>query len=175
MPPNTTGLISESDVKRLKQLRTALDTIFTSNLAQNLFVQASSQRGPKNGVFGPNNVLDDDHLWTYWAPSEKETRNQWIEFRAKDGEGKIVFNVVRIQEAIGLGQRVKKHEVYADGVKVAKGSTIGYKRLHRLRKGVVNATCVRIKIVRARGGMPLISSLGLHFDPFWKPKGGREA
>ncbi|KAH6804668.1 alpha-L-fucosidase 1 [Perilla frutescens var. frutescens] len=167
VPPNTTGLISESDVRRLKQFRGAIDIIFSSNLAEQCRVEASSQRGGTGGGFGPTNVLDDDHLWTYWAPSEKEKEDYWIEFKTKGGN--IGFNVIRIQEAIGLGQRVKKHEIYVDGTRVAKGSTIGYKRLHRLEMGVVHGSSVRIKIVKAKG-IPLISSVGLHFDPFWNPK-----
>lgn len=166
VPPNTTGLISEADVQRLKQFRGAINTIFSSNLAKDCRVETSSQRGGENGGFGPENALDDDHLWTYWAPSEKEKEDYWIEFEAKSG--KIAFNVIRIQEAIGLGQRVKKHEIYVDGARVVNGSTIGYKRLHRLEMGVVHASSVRIKIVRAKG-IPLISSIGLHFDPFWNP------
>ncbi|KAK4489495.1 hypothetical protein RD792_005304 [Penstemon davidsonii] len=101
------------------------------------------------------------------APNEEEKENYWIEFKTKSG--KIKFNVVRIQEAIGLGQRVKEHEVYVDGIKVVKETTIGYKRLHRLKLGIVDAYSVRIKIVKAKG-TPLISSVGLHFDPFWNPK-----
>lgn len=167
VPPNTTGLISESDVQRLQQLRGAIDSIFSSNLAQKCWIKTSSQRGGENGGFGPENVLDDDHLWTYWAPSEDEVEDSWIEFKAKSG--KIMFNVIRIQEAIGLGQRVKKHEIYVDGTRLARGSTIGYKRLHRLKMGVVHALSVRIKIVKSKE-TPLISSLGLHLDPFWNPK-----
>ncbi|CAA0809511.1 Alpha-L-fucosidase 1 [Striga hermonthica] len=164
VPPNTTGLISESDVQRLKQFRGAIDTIFSSNVAENCLLEASSQRGSRGGGFGPENVLDDDHLWTYWAPREEDKENCWIEMRSKSG--KVKFNVIRIQEAIGLGQRIMKHEIYVDGIRVAKGSTVGYKRLHRLEMGVVNGSSVRIKIVKSKG-VPLISSLGLHFDPFW--------
>lgn len=167
VPPNKTGLISESDVQRLQQFRKAIDTIFSTNLAEECSIQASSQRGGETGGFGPENVLDVDHLWTYWAPSDAE-KHYWIEFRAKSTE-KITFNVIRIQEAIGLGQRIETHEVYVDGIRVVKGSTVGYKRLHRLKMGVVQASSVRIKIVKAKR-IPLISSLGLHFDPFWNPK-----
>ncbi|KAG8381443.1 hypothetical protein BUALT_Bualt06G0122500 [Buddleja alternifolia] len=168
VPPNSTGLISESDVQRLSEFRKAINAVFSSNLAGKCSIEASSQRGGENGGFGPKNVLDDNHLWTYWAPSEDQKENYWIELRVRSG--KIKFNVIRIQEAIGLGQRVEKHEIYVDGTKVADGTTIGYKRLHRLEMGVVDAFSVRIKIVKAKG-TPLISSIGLHYDPFWKPKG----
>ncbi|KAF8379356.1 hypothetical protein HHK36_028790 [Tetracentron sinense] len=167
VPPNSTGLISDTDILRLGEFRKAIDTIFSTNLAEGSIIKASSRRGGKTGGFGPENVLDDDHLWTYWAPKDETKEDQWIEIRGKE-EG-LRFNVVRIQEAIGLGQRIKQHEIYADGNLVANGTTIGYKRLYRL-EGVVHARHVRIRIKESRG-LPLISSLGLHFDPFWHPKG----
>lgn len=168
VPPNPTGLISESDILRLREFRKAIDTVFSSNLAENCSATASSQRGGKDGGFGPENVVDGDHLWTYWAPSDDDDdkEHHWIEFRASDGP--LRFNVVRIQEAIGLGQRIRQHEVYADGKRIASGTTVGHKRLHRLEKGAVHALSVKIKITGSRA-TPLLSSVGLHFDPFWHP------
>lgn len=169
VPPDTQGLISDSDVQRVKEFTSAIDTIFSTNLANECSIKASSQRGGKNGGFGPENVLDDDHLWTYWAPTDYKD-DHWIEFKTKSAKP-LRFNVVRIQEAIGLGQRIKIHEIYVDGKKIANGTTIGYKKLHRLEKGMVNnAYSVMIKIIGSRG-IPLISSVGLHFDPFWNPMG----
>lgn len=166
VPPNTTGLISDSDVQRVKEFKGAIDTIFSTNLAEKCSLKVSSQRGGKNGGFGAENVLDSDHVWTYWAPSD-EYKEHWIELRGRDDEG-VRFNVIRIQEAIGLGQRIGRHEIYVDGNLVANGSTVGYKKLHRLEKGVVEGYRVKIRITRSRG-IPLISSVGLHFDPFWHP------
>lgn len=166
VPPNTTGLISDNDAHRLKEFRSAINTIFHHNLAEACCVKVSSQRGGKEGGFGPENMLDSDHLWSYWAPREDDggEKDHWIEIWGKDG--KLRFNVIRIQEAIGLGQRIKKHEIYVDGKLIIQGTTVGYKRLHRLDGGVVHAHVVRIRITKARG-VPLISSIGLHFDPFW--------
>ncbi|KAF3433086.1 hypothetical protein FNV43_RR24188 [Rhamnella rubrinervis] len=168
VPPNSTGLISEVDVHRLKEFRSAINTIFSNNLAQKCSIKASSQKGGKEAGFGPENVLDSDHLWTYWTPREDDEGYHWIEFRSID-KG-LRFNVIRIQEAIGLGQRIKRHVIYVDGKRIAEGTTVGYKRLHRLEKGVVDAQIVRIIIKESRG-VPLISSIGLHFDPFWHPNG----
>ncbi|GAB4826012.1 hypothetical protein Ancab_008880 [Ancistrocladus abbreviatus] len=168
VPPNSTGLISEIDAKRLKEFKTAIDTIFSSNLAENCSAKASSQRGGGKSVdFAPENVLDSDHLWSYWAPDEDDRKNQWIEITRRTGRG-LRFNVVKIQEAIGLGQRIKEHKVYVDGRRVAAGTTVGYKRLHRLPAEEVNARSVRILILKSRG-LPLISSIGLYFDPYWHP------
>ncbi|KAL6321266.1 hypothetical protein AAG906_016300 [Vitis piasezkii] len=167
VPPNTTGLISETDVQRLREFRNAVDTIFSTNLAENGAIKASSRRGGKDSDFGPENVLDSDHLWTFWAPREEDDEH-WLEIKAAN-EG-LRFNVVRIQEAIGLGQRIKRHEIYADGKLVGKGTTVGHKRLHRLG-GVVHARSLKVRILESRG-VPLVSSFGLHFDPFWHPPHG---
>lgn len=169
VPPNTTGLISANDIQRLKEFKTAIDTIFSKNLAEQCSVKASSIRGGKGSGFGPESVLDHDHLWTYWAPKDDDGKeDHWIEIRATKQE--LKFNVVRIQEAIGLGQRIKRHEIYVDGKRIAKGTTVGYKKLHRLKNGVVTGHTVRIRVIGSRG-IPLISSIGLHFDPFWHPIG----
>lgn len=171
VPPNSTGLISDIDVQRLREFRKAIDTIFSENLADKCTIEASSQRGGKDGGFGPENALDTDHLWTYWAPGDDKNEEHWIQINAQDQKG-LKFNVIRIQEAIGLGQRIKEHVVYVDGKLVAKGSTVGYKKLHRLENGVINGHVVKIKITKSRAP-PLISSVGLHFDPYWHPKNGR--
>ncbi|XP_038686696.1 alpha-L-fucosidase 1-like [Tripterygium wilfordii] len=168
VPPNSTGLFPETDVQRLKEFGSAIDTIFSTNLAETCSVKASGQRGGKGDGFAPENVLDNDHLWTYWAPSEdNESDEQWIEISGTNGG--LRFNVVRIQEAIGLGQRIMEHEIYLDGKRIANGTTVGYKKLHRLENGVVQGQTVRILIMKSKG-MPFISSIGLHFDPFWNPK-----
>lgn len=172
VPPNTTGLISDIDAQRLKEFRSAINRIFHKNLAEDCNVQVSSQRGGKEGGFGPENMLDSDHLWTYWAPKDNddvaaEEKDHWVEIRGKNEI--IGFNVIRIQEAIGLGQRIQRHEIYVDGKMMIQGTTVGYKRLHRLDGGEVYAQVVRIRITESRG-LPLISSIGLHFDPFWHSK-----
>ncbi|PRQ59950.1 putative alpha-L-fucosidase [Rosa chinensis] len=156
VPHNSTRLISEVDVKRLGDLRGAIDTIFSSNLAERCFIKVSSQRGGKGGGFGPENVLDSDHLWTYWAPKDGEKEEHWIEFRGRDKDKGLRFNVIRIQVAIELGQRIKRHEIYVDGKRVANGTTVGYKRLHRIEGGVVYGQIVRIRIKDSKG-LPLIS------------------
>ncbi|XP_010555318.1 PREDICTED: alpha-L-fucosidase 1-like [Tarenaya hassleriana] len=168
VPPNTTGLIPEPDVQRLRQFRSVLDRTFSKNKAENCTVRASSQRGGQGGGFGPENVIDKDHMWTYWSPDEEidDGSDHWIEMTCRDKGSR--FNVVRIQEAIGLGQRIKRHQVYVDGEMVVEGTTVGYKRLHRLPRGTVTAKAVKI-VIRDSKDLPLLSSVGLHFDPYWHP------
>uniref|UniRef100_A0A7N0U5T8 alpha-L-fucosidase n=1 Tax=Kalanchoe fedtschenkoi TaxID=63787 RepID=A0A7N0U5T8_KALFE len=177
VPPNTTGLVPEADIARLTEFRTALDEIFSTNLAARCEIRLSSERGGKGGGFGRANLVDEDHLWTYWAPDgdcecdhadKPKKRHHWIEIEGSE----LRFNVIRIQEAIGLGQRVKRHEIYVDGKRLVKGTTVGYKRLHRLETAAVNASSVKIKILDSKG-LPLISSIGLHFDPYWYQELGK--
>ncbi|XP_057852669.2 putative alpha-L-fucosidase 1 [Cryptomeria japonica] len=167
IPPNTTGLLSGEDVERVMEFGKAIKTIFSVDLAASASVTASSVRGP---AFSPSNVLSND-LWTYWAPKDlgSNEKSHWIELKVEEA---VEFNVVRIQESIGLGQRVMEYGVYASGgdekkmMLVSNGTTIGYKKLHRLEKPV-KAITVSLFIWKFKGDVPLISSFGLHFDPFY--------
>ncbi|GLJ25934.1 hypothetical protein SUGI_0497180 [Cryptomeria japonica] len=167
VPPNTTGLISGEDVERLIEFNKATKTIFSVDLAAAAFVTASSVRGI---AFNPSNVLNND-LWAYWAPRDVgcSEKPHWIELNVKEA---VEFNVVRIQETIVLGQRVMEYGIYVSGVDenkmmlVSNGTTIGYKRLHRLEKPV-KAIRVLLVILKYKGSVPIISSFGLHFDPFY--------
>ncbi|KAJ0968669.1 hypothetical protein J5N97_025586 [Dioscorea zingiberensis] len=160
VPPNSTGLLSEIDIKRLKEFHSAIYTIFSKDLAKGSNVKASSQRGGSGGGFLAENVLNDGEL-SYWAPKENDTAC-WIEMKLSD-DG-VRFNVIRIQEPIWMGQRIQRHTVYADGKVVVQGTTVGHKRLHRLGKRI-QAQTVRVQIIESRN-VPLLSSVGLHFDPF---------
>lgn len=174
VPPNSTGLVSKHDIIRLKEFRKAIDTIFAVNLAaedKGGIVKASTQRDGVNlDDFHPKNVLKNDDE-SYWAPKDSIKGEHWIEIKWRDEL--VEFNVIRLQEAIWMGQRVQKHEIYADGNKVmiANGTTIGYKRLHRLAS-VVKAHKLRIVIkkwrIHNKFDGPLLSAVGVHFDPYWQ-------
>jgi len=164
-PPNSTGLVEDADIARLREFGAAVATIFGTDLAAGSEARASSERG---AGFAARNVLDgrDD---TYWAPStagDGRRNGYWIELRLRRRPDKQAraFNVVRIQEHVALGQRVERHAVYVDGAPVANGTTVGHKRLHRLLCPVAGTT-VRVWIA-ARRGPPLLSAVGLHYDPF---------
>lgn len=166
-PPNSTGLVEDADVARLREFGAAVSTIFGTDLAAGSAAKASSERGGRRGggSFAARNVLDgrDD---TYWAPTAEDGRRNgyWIELRRPEASAGVPFNVVRIQENVALGQRVERHSVYVDGAPVANGTTVGHKRLHRLPCAVAGRT-VRIWITAPRGS-PLLSAVGLHHDPF---------
>ncbi|CAN6198591.1 unnamed protein product [Urochloa humidicola] len=164
-PPNTTGVVEAADVARLREFGRAVETIFGTDLAAGSDASASSERGGPGGGFAARNVLDGREE-TYWAPTEEDGRRNgyWIELRRPAAEGGKPFNVVRIQEHVALGQRVERHAVYVDGEHVTNGTTVGHKRLHRLPRAVAGRK-VRIWIT-ARRGPPLLSAVGLHYDPF---------
>ncbi|XP_074587841.1 alpha-L-fucosidase 1-like [Curcuma longa] len=161
VPPNPTGLVSGDDTQRLKDFRAAIARIFSNDLATGSAATASSERGGPDGGFAAANVLDSDDQ-TFWAADGSDQEDEhWIELALP--EANTSFNVVRIQEVIALGQRIMEHEVYADEELVAKGTTVGYKRLHRLTTSVTAAR-VKIRITKSRG-TPLLSAMGLHYDP----------
>ncbi|KAL5201317.1 hypothetical protein ABZP36_035671 [Zizania latifolia] len=167
-PPNSTGLVDDADIARLREFRAAVTTIFSTDLAAGSTAKASSERGGRHGGFAAANVLDGCDE-TYWAPTAEDGQKNgyWIELRrpaTADGVAGPPFNVVRIQEHVAMGQRVERHVVYVDGAAVANGTTVGHKRLHRLSVPVSGRT-VRIWFA-ARRGTPLVSAVGLHLDPF---------
>lgn len=159
-PPNQTGLLHGTDVANLRDFRSVIDRIFATNLASKARVSASSTRGGDISSFRPDQVLNDD-LEAYWASEEGLT----TPFLTLDLGSNKTFNVVKLQEAVHLGQRVQLYhvDVMQDGrwKTVSVGTTIGYKKLDRFEK--VHSQLVRIYIDGARG-TPLISAVGLYLD-----------
>lgn len=160
-PPNRTGLLHETDVAVLKEFRVALDSIFSQNLAGHAHVTASSTRGKLTPFFQPSQILSKN-LDLYWAPVEGVTTG----YLTLDLGSTLSFNVVKIQEAVHMGQRVRKYhiDVKEQGgtwKTVATGTTIGYKKLDRITK--VQSQFVRIVIDEARAE-PLIAAVGLYLD-----------
>lgn len=158
-PPNSTGVVEDADVARLREFGAAVSAIFGTDLAAGSAARASSERG---AGFSARNVVDGRE-GTYWAPAAGDG-GHWVELRRRAQDRARAFNVVRIQEHVALGQRVERHAVYVDGAPVANGTTVGHKRLHRLPRPVAGAT-VRIWVAASRGP-PLLSAVGLHHDPF---------
>lgn len=160
VPPNDRGRFADEDVERLLELRAALDRIFGSDLADGATVSAKSQRG-EDRAYSPENVSDGD-LNTYWAAGAP-TGTLTLDLSAP-----TEFNVVRIQEPIALGQRVREYriEVWDGGTwrSIAEGRTIGHKKLDRFATPV---TAGRIRLVINDSlAEPLIAEIGLHYDPY---------
>ncbi|CAH2060346.1 unnamed protein product [Thlaspi arvense] len=165
VPPNTSGLISEQDIKVLEEFREMKKSIFSNNLARKAtVVNSTSVRGDQSSQFGPENVLEEG-LEKYWAPEEKQ--KEW-ELRFEFQEP-VSFNVLEIQEPIQMGQRVASFhlEIQSIGSKkwesVVTGTTVGFKRLIRFPR--VKSRSLKLVVDKARTD-PLISYLGIYMDKF---------
>ncbi|MBN1343400.1 MAG: alpha-L-fucosidase [Phycisphaerae bacterium] len=165
VPPDRRGLIHENDAARLKELRRALDETFKVNLLTGKRATASSADGG-DGAHAAGKAVDGDGR-TYWTADEG-AHEGWIEV---DLGGAVTFNRSMIQEQIALGQRVEGYVVEAweggQWKEIAKGTTVGYKKLDRF--GDVTASRVRFRIIRCRAN-PTIRELGLFRAPGLGPK-----
>jgi len=120
------GLVNERDINRLIEFRKAREDALKNNLASGK-VTVANTRGNDRSYSGEN-VLDGKPD-TYWATDDGvTTASLEIDF----GQD-IEFNRLLVQEAVALGQRVKRFEVriFRNGrfEAVAQGTTIGYKRI----------------------------------------------
>ncbi|MDP2335206.1 MAG: alpha-L-fucosidase [Bacteroidota bacterium] len=157
IPPDRRGLINEIDVASLLGWKKLIDESFKTNLALNIPVKVSSFRGNSNDYNA--SLVTDGNKETYWATNDEEkTGNLEIDL----GESKLISFVV-IQEYIKLGQRVKSFSVEIEKggkwLAIAKGTTIGYKRI--LRIFPTEAQKVRIVITDSKA-CPVISNVEVY-------------
>ncbi len=160
IPPDRTGRINEHDVQRLKEFRKALDEIFARNLAAGKRVSADSWRG-KSNRYAPGNLTDGKEE-TYWCTNDEVKKG----VLTIDMDKRQEVNLVLIQEHIALGQRVKafKVEVLLDGnwKEVARGTTIGYKRI--LHFSPVKTDKIRVTIQDAKA-CPVLNNIEVYRAP----------
>ena len=154
IPPDRRGLINEIDVASLLGWKKLIDQRFGVNLALNKPCKASSVRG-NSPVYGAEMAVDGNKE-TYWATNDQEkTGSLEIDL----GENKLISYIL-IQEYIQLGQRVKSFsvEIEKDGtwLEIAKGTTIGYKRI--LRINPQEAQKVRL-VIKDSKACPVISNI----------------
>ncbi|WP_267294114.1 alpha-L-fucosidase [Parachryseolinea silvisoli] len=154
------GLIHENDEKAVLEFAATVKASFAKNLAENRKVSASNVRGNAK-QFRAEYVVDSNKD-TYWTSDDSVTTpSLTIDF-----EKPTLFNRFLVQEYIRSGQRVKSFivEAFIDGAwnEVARGTTIGYKRI--LRFPGVETTKVRFSITGAKGS-PVISNIGIYNAP----------
>ncbi len=99
---------------------------------------------------------------SFWA-GEKGVEEQSAIIKLPDEQ---MFNLILLGENIAYGQRVKAFNIEAlvndEWVIIAEGTTIGYKRILKIKR--VEATQLKLNILEANGD-PLISSFGLYLEP----------
>jgi len=153
--PDKLGLIPEKDIQHVRAMRSFIDSTFSKNIAVNASISSNSP----NKNFS---ALIDNSNSTFWT-TEKGTTTATIEFKfSKEQE----FDCVMLQENFRNGQRVEGFEIQAEingkFVKIAEGTTIGYKRLLRFNPVVTNR--IQLVITAARD-CPEISTFGLYNMP----------
>ena len=154
------GLINERDQKTVLDFAKVVKESFAVNLAEKAKAEATNVRGNAK-EFSASNAIDRNKD-SYWATDDNvNNASLTIDF------GKpVLFNRFMAQEYIRLGQRVKAFTVEAlvDGnwKELAKGTTIGYKRI--LRFPSVNATKVHFTINDSKT-CPIISNIGIYNAP----------
>ena len=156
VPPDKRGLICESDVKRLGELRAAIEAAFKTDLAKGKPVSASGTSSDK-----PDHAagkLADGDPETSWMPGDQGGPVSAI----IDLGTETAINQAMLQEDIAQGQRVEEFTLEAwRGDKwepFAKATTIGYKRL--LRFPEIKTSKVRLTITATRA-RPALTTLGL--------------
>jgi alpha-L-fucosidase len=165
--PNREGLFSKESVARLHEFHDALSQTFGTDFAAGQKARASNVRGNDPG-FGADRALDGDKN-TYWATDDGVSR-AWLEV---DLGAPKEFNVIRLEEAIRLGQRVAEYKLevwdnaHNDWKEVNHGFTIGHRKLDRFPK--VKSSKVRLTILKGRAG-PTLSALGVHLDSVTPPE-----
>lgn len=164
VPPNSSGLISDKDIEVLREFTKLRSFIFSHNLAENAKLSVSSTRGGLNDSrFESYNVLKEG-IDSYWAP--RKDQSSWVLYL--DFPELATFNVLLVQEPIQMGQRIMEFHLdilnkKGEWQKVAKGTTVGYRRL--LLFPEVETYGIRLVIDKSRAD-PLISYLGIFRDPF---------
>jgi len=160
VPPDRRGRFHEIDCARLLELRKVLDATFKEDLAEGKKVTATNVRGD-DAQFAASKLTDGDRN-TYWA-ADDEVRT--AELTVELGRP-TPLDRVRMQEYIQLGQRIEGFAVDAriDGQwkEIAKGTTIGPRRI--LRTETVKADAVRLRITASRA-CPTLSTLELYCAP----------
>jgi alpha-L-fucosidase len=159
IPPNRNGLFPAPDCKVIEEVGAIVRRTFKANLAQGASAQASISRGPD---FEPGNALDGNAT-TCWMAPDGITRAELV----ISLDGWKTLNRILFQEQIrDYGQRIAAFAVDAfldrQWQQIAKGKTVGYKRICRTR--TVTTGKVRIRVLDCRL-CPTISNVGLYFEP----------
>jgi alpha-L-fucosidase len=152
VPPDKRGMINANDARRLKELGDRLRATFAVNLAaQARVTSAGGSAGPQR----PGRRALSPGGGTSWV---------------LDLAGPGRFNVAMLKEDLRSGQRIEAFALDVwDGrswVEIARGTTVGWKKL--LRFPTVEASRVRVRVLQARGETaPMVppDAFGLYADP----------
>ena len=160
VPIDSRGLVAPQELVSMHAWGEKQREMFAKDLAQTAHVTANATRGGSAQTdFVAKRVTDGDSS-TYWATDDAVTSCA-LEFAFTNP---VSPKVVRIEEAIQLGQRVEAFHVEARGSdgawrRVAEGTTIGSRRI--LRLGGEGVTGIRVVIDQSRA-CPCISRVSIY-------------
>lgn len=157
IPPNTDGLLADADVKSLKDFGNYYSATFANNLARKGSILVNNKSATSN--------LTDENMATFSTTLGDSDSTMLITENFKND---IEFNLISLQEAISLGQRVEKFSIKAlinnRWVNVSEGTTIGYKRILQLKKSI-KTKAIKINITSSRLN-PYISEIGFYLNKY---------
>ncbi len=143
VPPNKEGLISDIDIQTLKTWKNKLDIIFSHDLFLNQNIKSSNIRFNFKD-YSPENCLDGN-INTFWVTDKGiDTAQLVISLSEKRN-----INIIKLEEAIRYGQRIKSFAVYGfvnnSWVRIYQGVTIGRTRLIKFNTIYTDKIKVQIK------------------------------
>lgn len=157
LPPDTRGILHETDVESLQGFKQILDEAFKTNLALRQKITTDvSRRGY------PGKKLIDGNPRSCWAAPEHQTTAEIVIQLNEIQE----FNSILLQEHIELGQRIKSFlvEVRKDDefVRVAEATTVGHKRI--LTFETVQTDAIKVTVTDSRAA-PVLCEIQLYRFP----------
>jgi alpha-L-fucosidase len=159
LPPDRRGQIHENDVASLTALGERLQKLYATDYMRGAKATASSVRG-NDQRYHPSGLVDGRRA-TYWATEEGVTSAEV----SLELAGEKTFNIVRLEEAISLGQRIDKFaiDIWQNGEweVFGEGTSIGAHRL--LRGKTVTTSRVRLRVLEAAAS-PCVREMNLYLD-----------
>jgi len=158
VPPDRRGLLGDNDVASLRGFGDRMRATFNANLAAGARITASNVRG-RNKAYRADNLVDGSRE-TYWATDDTETTADLV----IDFPRPVSFNVIRLREAISLGQRVDSFEIDTwkdeSWQNFGRGTSIGPCRLIKGQSQSVSR--MRVRISQASASLALSELAVLH-------------
>ena len=158
VPPNRDGLLQSEDVASLRAFGRYRRETFGSSLAREARATASNARPG----FAASNLLDgrDD---TFWATDDGVMSAEAV----LELPQPAAFNVIRLREAISLGQRIDAVAIDRWSASawepIAAATSIGARRLVRLSEPVTAAR-IRLRVTQA-SACPALAEFALFAEP----------
>ncbi|MGI4980629.1 MAG: alpha-L-fucosidase, partial [Janthinobacterium lividum] len=160
LPPDQRGRIAAPDAASLKAFHERIERSFQTNLLKTASLRASSMQ---SHAYRPANLINANPD-SYWVAANATGESSvTATFRLP-----VKLNLVRLREAIRLGQRVRRWVLETQTSasawdKVGEGESIGNCRIVRLPQPIA-VSALRLRITEAAAPVAL-AEWGAYFDP----------